>query len=320
MRPSKGTPLKLLRLIQCLCLLLFAAPASGWNRAGHMVCGAFVGTLLERDNPQALADWTVVLKRHPQYESHWREGVERAAPENRKQSVWMLAARWPDDIRSDPQFDRPEWHYINHPYKPAGQPQSVTTVGPADVNIVTAFRTNIEILKGTAADAEKAVALCWVLHLVGDVHQPLHTTRLFTQDFPPPSGDRGGTLFYIRATADAEAISLHKFWDDLILGTEDFRAARNEAIRIRTAHPPSVLVELARRPAESDFRAWAEVEGSTLARSNVYLEGRLAGSASSDSPPVLPRGYANDAKRTAEHRLALAAHRLARLIAVLPRP
>jgi hypothetical protein len=299
--------------------VLIAAPCGAWNRAGHMVSGAFVHTLLERNNPQALAHWTAVLKRHPHYESRWWEGVERAMPEDRDQSVWMLAARWPDDIRGDPDYDRPEWHYINYPYRPAGQPEGVATVGPADVNIVTAFRANLEVLKGSAPDHEQAVALCWLLHLVGDVHQPLHTVKLFTTEFPAPVGDRGGTLFYIRATAESDVISLHKFWDDLILGSEDFRAARNAAIRIRSAHPPSTLTELAKQPAEADFRGWAEVEGLALARSQVYLEGRLSGSASIEVGPVLPKGYAKDAQPVAEHRLALAAHRLASLIGGLPR-
>ena len=38
----------------------------------------------------------------------------------------MLAARWPDDIRGDKAFDHPMWHYIDYPYKPPGQPASVS--------------------------------------------------------------------------------------------------------------------------------------------------------------------------------------------------
>jgi hypothetical protein len=39
-------------------------------------------------------------------------------------------------------------------------------------------------------DAERrAVALAWLFHLVGDIHQPLHTTELFSVEYP--NGDRG---------------------------------------------------------------------------------------------------------------------------------
>ncbi len=213
-----------MRCLLCLLgCLLAVQPANAWNRAGHMACGAMVYTLLKRNDPQAAAHWTAILKQHPHYESRWRPQAEDVAVEERDQFLFMLAARWPDDIRGDTEHDRPNWHFINYPYKPAGQPESVTTIGPADENIVMAFRANLSLLKQEAPAGQQAVALCWLLHLVGDIHQPLHTTKLFTTDFPAPEGDRGGTRFYIRATADSEPISLHKFWDDLILGSENVR-------------------------------------------------------------------------------------------------
>jgi hypothetical protein len=72
----------------------------------------------------------------------------------------------------------------------------------------------------TGSRCKRAVALCWVCHLVGDGHQPLHTVKLLTTQFPAPEGDRGGTRFYIRVREGARTISLHTFWDDLILGSE----------------------------------------------------------------------------------------------------
>jgi hypothetical protein len=51
--------------------------------------------------------------------------------------------------------------------------------------------------------------------------------------FPLPEGDRGGTRFYTRATADRSTISLHKYWDDLIIGSERFQSVQNQAIALR---------------------------------------------------------------------------------------
>ena len=48
----------------------------------------------------------------------------------------MLAARWPDDIRGKKKYDHPKWHYINYPFKPAGQPDSVKPAEPGEENIV----------------------------------------------------------------------------------------------------------------------------------------------------------------------------------------
>jgi hypothetical protein len=301
-----------------LCLimgcLLWVPPAEAWNRAGHMVSGAIAYTLLKRADPNALAHWTAVLKQHPHFESRWQPQLEGVVVEEHDQCLFMLAARWPDDIRGDPDYDRPDWHFINYSFKPAGQPESVTTVGPADENIVMAFRANLSLLKQEAPAGQQAVALCWVLHLVGDVHQPLHTTKLFTTDFAAPEGDRGGTRFYIRATPASEAISLHKFWDDLILGSEEFQSVRNTAVKIRRMYPRGMLSELATTPTQSDFRVWAEAESFFLAKTKVYLDGRLAGSPQRDDAPALPADYARSVKPVAERRLALAAYRLADLL------
>ena len=64
-------------------------------------------------------------------------------------------------------------------------------------------------------DAErKAIALAWLFHLVGDVHQPLHTAQVFTTD--DPKGDRGGNEICVRVTQAGQPIDLHRFWDGVI--------------------------------------------------------------------------------------------------------
>ena len=61
-------------------------------------------------------------------------------------------------------------------------------------------------------DAErKAIALSWLFHLVGDVHQPLHTAQLFTVEYP--NGHRGGNEICVRVTQARQPMDLHRFWD-----------------------------------------------------------------------------------------------------------
>ena len=48
-------------------------------------------------------------------------------------------------------------------------------------------------LKSTTEDVtNRAIALCWYLHLMGDVHQPLHCATWFSPEFPGKNGDSGG--------------------------------------------------------------------------------------------------------------------------------
>jgi hypothetical protein len=51
------------------------------------------------------------------------------------------------------------------------------------VNILTASAENKGVVKQKTEPERSAVALAWLFHLVGDIHQPLHTAQLFTADY-----------------------------------------------------------------------------------------------------------------------------------------
>jgi S1/P1 Nuclease len=137
--------------------------------------------------------------------------------------------------------------------------------------------------------------------------------KAVSAQFPLPEGDRGGTRFYIRATADRSTISLHKFWDDLILGSERFQSVQNQAIALRnnSDYQRDRLPEL----SETAFDRWARVESFKIAP-QVYKDLQ---SGSKDDGKALPDGYANTAKPNglpsataiAERRMMLAGYRLA---------
>jgi len=164
-------------------------------------------------------------------------------------------------------------------------------------------------VQSTALESTKAVALCWIFHLIGDVHQPLHTITLFTTQFPPLEGDRGGTRFYIRVGEGARTISLHTFWDDLILGSERFQNVRNTAtaLRLQRTHARTQLPEL----TETRFEGWARQESFGLAKEQAYRNGQLRGSKDQQNGDVLPADYIATVKPLAERRIVLAGYRLA---------
>jgi hypothetical protein len=51
---------------------------------------------------------------------------------------------------------------------------------PEPANILTALAQNESVVKNEKEIERKAIALAWLFHLVGDIHQPLHTAQLFT--------------------------------------------------------------------------------------------------------------------------------------------
>ena len=297
-------------------LLVPVRSALAWNKAGHKVIGAIAYERLKQTNPRALEKVIELLKHHPHYESRWARLLsQRSDDEERRLFLCMLAARWPDDVRGEKPYDHPDWHFIDYPFKPTSQPATVQTEPPREPDVVTALEENLAVLrKANAQDSDKAVALCWLFHLVGDLHQPLHTTTLFTTEFP--QGDRGGTRFYIKATPTSRSpISLHKFWDDLIIGSQNFQSVRNRATLIRNQHPAAEFQDLLGE-ATPNFEKWGKDESLPLAQTIVYRNGSIAGSSNKNDGPALPADYAATAKAVAYKQAALAGYRLAKVMEI----
>ena len=83
-----------------------------------------------------------------------------------------------------------------------------------------------QIAKTETDPVRKAIALTWLFHLVGDVHQPLHTVQIVTTDYP--NGDRGGNAICVRAPS-GNSMDLHRFWDGVITSSNNTARLKNEA-------------------------------------------------------------------------------------------
>jgi hypothetical protein len=292
-------------------ILIWQHPAFAWNKAGHMVSGAIAYSELRQGNQQSLDKVVAILREHPEYskfEQQWNSlNQSNISPEDKNLYLFMWAAKWADEARNNPAFNHPTWHYINFPYQPGRASNSIPREIPGEENIIFAFQKNLNVVQSNASNSDKAVAICWLFHLIGDVHQPLHTTKLITNQYPQPEGDRGGTRFYIRVKPDSQTISLHKFWDDLILGSERFQTVRNTATSLRGSYQRNKLPEL----KETKFNNWAKLESFRIAKQNAYLNGKLSGSSDKNDGKVLPVNYAATAKPIAQRRMSLAGYRLA---------
>jgi hypothetical protein len=295
-----------MRKFPLLLLLLWfvAVPAFAWNKAGHMTTAAIAYRELKAADPAALAKLLAALRLHPQYAQYWQKQVEEMSGEDGEMMLLMLAARWPDDIRGRPQFDHGTWHYINYPYQP---PSISTAKPPGEENIVDELEKNRALVKSGADAGARAIAICWVMHLTGDIHQPLHVTQLINATFP--AGDRGGTAFYIKP-ADGATLSLHQLWDGLVIGSERFQAVRNTATEL-VNRPELARGKFMGELAETSVETWAARESFPLAIKAVYRGGTLRGGTSKGAGEPLPPGYLEQAKAVAERQLVLAGYRMA---------
>ena len=259
-----------------------------------------------------------VLEKNPWYANQWQARLQEAPATDRDMVLFMQAARWADDIRANnKQHHRALWHYINWPFRPEGQPASVQTREPEPVNILTAMAENQRTLANENDPGRKAIAFAWLFHLVGDVHQPLHTAQLFTVEYP--QGDRGGNEICVRVTEAGQPMDLHRFWDGVITSSGDLTRLRNAAteMRNRPGFARSELTEL----QETNANAWAK-ESFEIAIKIAHQNGRLIGAPKAGNrdcttvttAPVLPPGYVVNASRIADRRMMLAGYRLADLL------
>lgn len=292
-----------------LALLSLSGTAAAWNSAGHMMIAAVA---YERLTPAAHARVTSLLQLNPDY-PRW---IAHASREERDEVAFVMAATWPDEIKSEPDYqndgDRPAgaeaarnigyedhlqhryWHFIDVPFSTDHTPLRQPPVPNAETQIALFRKT---LASTDASDALKSYDMVWLLHLVGDVHQPLHTTSRF--DHSQPNGDAGGNLVALcRRPCRNE---LHAFWDD-VPGTE-----KNPVVAIRrAAHLPQPDAHVA---AIDDERQWIH-ESFLIAQNSVYIPpiGDGPGPWRIDGP------YRSIAHRVTGDRLALAGYRLAHVL------
>jgi hypothetical protein len=255
-----------------VALALLPRPASAWNIPGHMLSGAIAYQVLSQENPRTIEKVNAVLEKHPWYATQWQARLHDIPATDHGLVLFMQAARWADDIRSnDRAQNRPPWHFINFPFKPEGQPDTVKVREPDPVNILSAMAENENVVKKDSDGERRTIALAWLFHLVSDIHQPLHTAQLFTVDYP--SGDRGGNQICIRVTQAGQPMNLHRFWDGVITSSSNLTRLRNEAtaLRNRQEFQRSQLTEL----ASTDFASWAK-ESFEIATKIAYRnDGRI---------------------------------------------
>lgn len=297
----------IIRSLFVLGALATASTSYGWNKATHMAIGAIAYQDLRANAPQTLARVVAILKQHPDFQPRWASKLADTTltTNERDEYLLMLAARWPDDVKEkNNPYDHSTWHYVNYYYNPALGIARTDSIMPTGENILQAFTANREILRSNAPDSAKAIALCWIFHLAGDIHMPLHTVSMVSEQFP--EGDKGGNQFKIKVTPDDKTINLHGFWDGMLLGADDFRSADQLAIQLRHDIPRDLLSQL--NPL-GDLPAWS-TESFKLAQEVAYRDGKLtAGTA--DDGAVLPTDYIPTVKPVAEQQVVLSGYRLA---------
>jgi hypothetical protein len=81
-------------------VLIMVPAVFAWNIPTHMVNGAITYQLLFRDSPATVAKVRAIMEKHPWYADRWRNDIAKLPDSQRDEMLFMLAARWADDIHN----------------------------------------------------------------------------------------------------------------------------------------------------------------------------------------------------------------------------
>jgi hypothetical protein len=248
------------QILGLAALLALSAAAQAWSYFGHQQ----IAELAERE----LAPST--------------RAAALALLEGEADSLAAVAA-WADEVRDDPAY---EWshalHFVNFPRGRCQYRADRDCVGGHCV-VAAIERFRAELGDASLPRQRRAEALRFLVHFVGDVHQPLHAGF---------GHDKGGNTYQVNI--DGEGSNLHRLWDFWIpqRGGED-RAAQLAALSASPLPPPGAL-----QPA-----AWAEASCRLVDSQGFYPQRRRLSAADLDR--FLP---------LAQAQMRLAAARLAALL------
>ncbi|WP_028387873.1 S1/P1 nuclease [Legionella fairfieldensis] len=263
-----------------LLLVLFLATNSAycWNALGHRLVVQIAYHHLTRQAKQ-------------QY-NHYNHALDtRYRPQSLvNAAVWLDTLHAPDEVWLQPK------HYINLPFSLDGS----RLIPPNKINAVSAIEEAKTVLGNkSATDFEKGFNLRILLHVVADIHQPLHAASQYSRAYP--KGDKGGNLFYLQT--NPVATNLHAYWDKgggfLSTKKSYSKSQLNRKASQIEKHWPCHVAAI-----NLDPKKWAN-ESHKIAVKNAYQ-------IKSRQKP--DKNYQKMTKLITEQRIALAGCRLASLL------
>lgn len=291
------------RFLITLCFSFFLNPtqAYAWNAAGHRLVASIAWQQLSAPSQDFIA---AALARHPDY-PRWVKKSHSTDPAE----IFAEASTWPDDIRNDPRFyndgrepatapiaglpdnaRHKRWHYVDL------DAQGEVRNGEIDVQIKRLSQLlrpppTGSALRSTQKNEQISYALPWLLHLVGDIHQPLHVGR---------NSDAGGNEVEIENPFNKRLpfSSLHTFWDDLP-GPPWLRGKR-------LAKNVADLLDRYPAPEQGNVAQWRNESHRLLGAAYPRENGSLL--------PIVSETFLKEAREIAHRRIVEAGYRLGNLL------
>ena len=303
-----------------------------WNYTGHGIVAIIAYDLMDTESRNKVLE---LIKHHPRYEEDFLDAMPDTSKfwTQMEKEQWIFAqiAFWPDIARGfkdemRDKYHHGTWHYINLGIFPNEELKKQYGINlPANTNLVyreTSDYSRMNIMETlgyiieqfnseATTQVDKAILLCWLFHLVGDIHQPLHSSAMFTPRLFS-EGDRGGNSIKVGK------YNLHSTWDWAVGGEKEISVL----VQVSTTLLEDKELNSASMDEKEDlnFNNWLE-ESYSLANTTVYTEAvcTLVVSAEYSNSTEFPTFEMSDEyklimEQVAKERVILAAYRLNAII------
>ena len=315
---------KPLCVILSILFVLPPLPAFAWSEGGHHIIAVMAFDLLTKAEKAKLV---AILEKHPRFAEDF--SPPEKLPNGEEVTRWRIghAGYWPDVARRQPKYHRSTWHYELGPTLIIGKPTNMKVperpgILPSNATLETHslhIAQALTLCGKTLADAQqpesdRALALCWIAHLVADAHQPCHAGSLYMENvFVEEDGDRGANRIITK-----QKKNMHALWDQLlgdsftlngtrkriveITGDDELIAKGKQAVAVTDGLSPQTWLAESRSAAIKDVYT-AEVMNSL----NLVARGVTPKPEAID----LSEAYLKNAGRVAQTRAIEASRRLA---------
>lgn len=294
--------------------LVFATIASvlAWNSETHLLTTRLAYDILKKEAPEALTKAEELLAKYSDDITAEREGNYK----------FVECVTWADDSKRRGGGWQSNWHFDDQPFigdksKPSDlnikyDEKNITTVMPAIFEWLSGNEVNnfvIDTIKKhtKSEDEARSLALRLLIHFMGDVHQPLHTSDRYTKEHP--DGDKGGNDFILKYHYSAK--ELHAVWDEVVY---DYHTSVKRPFTADSfAEFGDIATELMNAfsftKSEVETTDFASYRDESFAIAQHVYDGLKEG-----TDQVLPDTYLSKYEPIAKKRASLAGHRLAYVI------
>jgi hypothetical protein len=284
--------------------LLASAPVLAWSEETHMTTGAMAFDDIAATNPELLAQIKQIILAHPHYKQlSAHAGAAQGSAKTRV--IFEYLARWPDDMNGT-MYEHRDWHYelrVVH---------GRTWLWPfRNGNASEGFDINYRIFADKkAADVDRAIALGWLLHIIGDIQQPLHAGHQMTSAFS--ATDEAGTKAFIRKDAAAQPTDLHQYWDKILDVAGPVDATANFwSLRLPGLWSRAKITELSYPGLpQQQFSSWLD-ESMFLAKKYAYRGTLIEATPVAADAPVAKQPEIRFAEELSKRRVATGGYRIA---------